>query len=81
MIVCVKLFAVAKERAGREHIEVEAGEGSTVRELREALASQYPPLADLIRQVRLAVNSEYARDDLVLLPGAEVAIIPPVSGG
>jgi molybdopterin converting factor subunit 1 len=81
MILRVKLFAVAKERAGRESVEVEIGDGGTVRELRAALATQHPPLADLIERVRLAVNNEYARDELVLRPGAEVAVIPPVSGG
>jgi molybdopterin converting factor subunit 1 len=81
MILRVKLFAVAKERAGRESVDVEIADGGTVRELRAALAAQHPLLADLIERVRLAVNSEYAREELVLPPGAEVAVIPPVSGG
>jgi molybdopterin converting factor small subunit len=31
--------------------------------------------------VRFAVNSEYAADAVVISAGAEVALIPPVSGG
>lgn len=81
MIFRVKLFAVAKERAGRESVEVAIAEGATVCDLRVALAAQHPPLAEILPRVRLAVNNEYARDELVLLPGAEVAVIPPVSGG
>jgi molybdopterin converting factor subunit 1 len=81
MMLRVKLFAVAKERAGRESVEVEIAEGATVRDLRAALAAQHPPLAEILPRVRLAVNNEYARDELVLPAGAEVAVIPPVSGG
>ena len=29
----------------------------------------------------VAVDSEYASDETMILPGAAVALIPPVSGG
>jgi len=81
MIVRVKLFAVAKERAGRDSVEIEIGPGATVRQLRGALVEQVPPLADVIAHARLAVNSEYAADGMVIPAAADVAVIPPVSGG
>ena len=34
-----------------------------------------------LKSVRLAVNSEYATEDLLLQENDEVALIPPVSGG
>jgi len=77
----VKLFAVAKQRAGKDEIEVELPGHATVRQLRGALAEQFPPLADVLAHVRFAVDSEYATDALELTPAAEIAIIPPVSGG
>ena len=77
----VKLFAVARQRAGQDEIEVELPSRATVRQLRGALAEQFPPLAAVLAHVRFAVNSEYATDTLELNPAAEVAIIPPVSGG
>jgi len=77
----VKLFAVARQRVGKDEIEVELPGRATVRQLRGALAQQFPPLAAVLGHVRLAVDSEYANDALELTPAAEVAIIPPVSGG
>jgi molybdopterin converting factor subunit 1 len=81
MKVCVKLFAVARQRVSRDAIEVELPAGATVRQLRGALVEQFPPLADVIKHARLAVNSEYANDATTIPSAAELALIPPVSGG
>lgn len=81
MNVRVKLFAVAKQRVGQSEIEVELPADATVRQLRGAIVEQYPPLADVLAHARLAVNSEYAADAAVISPTAEIAVIPPVSGG
>jgi molybdopterin converting factor subunit 1 len=81
MKVRVKLFAVARQRAGRDWIEVDLPAAATVRQLRGALVEQCPPLADVIPHVRFAVNSEYAPDAAAIPASAEVALIPPVSGG
>jgi molybdopterin converting factor subunit 1 len=77
----VKLFAVAKQRIGSGAIDVELPDGATVRQLRGAILEQYPPLTDVLAHARLAVNSDYAADTAVISPAAEIAIIPPVSGG
>jgi molybdopterin converting factor subunit 1 len=77
----VKLFAVARQRTGRDEIDVDLPAGATVGQLRSALAEQFPPLADLLRHTRIAVNSDYANDALALAPSSEIALIPPVSGG
>jgi molybdopterin converting factor subunit 1 len=77
----VKLFAVARERVGKSAIEVEVPAGATVRQLRGALVEQYPSLSDVLAHVRLAVNSEYAADGTTIPQAAELAVIPPVSGG
>ncbi|MGC8639712.1 MAG: NTP transferase domain-containing protein [Isosphaeraceae bacterium] len=80
-IVNVRLFAVAKQRAGRAEIEVELALPTTVADLRLALALQHPALAELAPRVMIAVNAEYAADYTLIMPGANVAVIPPVSGG
>jgi sulfur-carrier protein len=77
----VKLFAVARQRLGRSEIPIELPEGATVRELRAALLRDYPPLAELLRHARLAVDNDYALDSAAISPTAEIALIPPVSGG
>ena len=81
MLCVVKLFAVARERIGRDSISVELPAGSTVANLRAELAQQFPQLAPLLAQVRFAVNSEFSRETTPLTADSEIAIIPPVSGG
>ena len=81
MKVHVKLFAVAKQRVGREVIEVELTTAPTVAHLRSAIVEQHPPLAEVIRHVRFAVNNDYAADSTLIPATAEIAVIPPVSGG
>ena len=77
----VKLFAVARQRIGHDQLEMELPDAATVRNLRGALAEQFPPLADVLAHARIAVNSEYASDDCRLNSESEIALIPPVSGG
>jgi molybdopterin converting factor subunit 1 len=79
--VTVRLFAVARQRAGRNLVELELPGAATVGDLKRALAEKEPELAPLLPCVRVAVGSEYAAEDLVIPAGAEVAVIPPVSGG
>jgi molybdopterin converting factor small subunit len=79
--VPVRFFALAKDRAGRSTIDVELASGSRVKDLREEIARLMPGLAPLMPNVLIAVNEEYADDDACILPGARVAVIPPVSGG
>jgi molybdopterin synthase catalytic subunit len=75
MKVTVRLFAVLRERAGRASVELELDDGATVRDAIAAVAA-----ADGVPVV-MAVNREVAGDDVVLRPGDELALIPPVSGG
>ena len=82
MIVRVKLFAVARQRAGQDHMEVEVpADGATVADLRAAIAKRCPALADVLPHVKVAVNSDYAGDKTAVPENSEVALIPPVSGG
>jgi len=81
MNVRVKLFAVARQRVGCDAIDVELPAAATAAQLRGALVEQFPPLADVVPHARLAVNNEYALDAASIPAGAEVAVIPPVSGG
>ena len=76
MKVRIRLFAQLRERAGRPEVEVELPEGALVRDAIAAVgdvAAGFP--------VVMAVNREYAREDVVLHAGDELALIPPVSGG
>lgn len=81
MTVEVKLFARARELAGSGSVSVELDEGATVARLRAALTAAYPRLAEILPRCKVAVGGEFARDDDVVHPGDEVAVLPPVSGG
>ncbi len=81
MKVTVRLFAILRERAGRDSIELSLPDGATVEEAVKALRSEAG--LDVIGQlpVRMAVNREYAEASSTLAPGDELALVPPVSGG
>ncbi len=78
----VRLFAILRERAGSESIDVELAQGATVADAMRAL-SQLPALAGVLDRlpVAMAVNREYATAQTRLLEQDELALIPPVSGG
>ena len=77
----VRLFAVARQLAGADKVTVTLAEGATVADLRAALARAVPELAPLVAHMLFAVGNDYVSDESGLAPGAEVACIPPVSGG
>jgi sulfur-carrier protein len=81
MIVRVRLFARAKDLAGTDSLSLELPPRAAVADLRRLLAEQVPALATLLPRSALAVNEEFARDDLPLTDNAEIALLPPVSGG
>jgi MoaE-MoaD fusion protein len=81
MRVWVLYFAAARERAGTSREELEVSEEATVSSLLARLAERHPGLGPLLPHLRVAVNQEFASTDQPLSPGAEVALIPPVSGG
>jgi len=81
MKVVVKLFAGARELAGQEQIEIEMVAGANIGQLRTALLAVCPTLSPLLSHAMFAINTDYATDQTPLPDGAEIACIPPVSGG
>jgi molybdopterin converting factor subunit 1 len=81
MKVRVKLFAVAKELAGRDELEAELQDGATVADVRAAVEQNFDALRNILRHAMWAVDGQYASDDDTLTERSEVALIPPVSGG
>ncbi len=80
MPIEVLYFAGARDAAGaaRERLD---DAPATVGALRRVLAARHPRLAPVLARSRVAVDHEFAEDDAPLRAGAEVAIVPPVSGG
>ncbi len=81
MTVTVKLFASLRREAGTGEVELELPDGATVADAVAALrAGPLPWLPDR-ETFAVAVDREYAADGTPLQDGAEVALVPPVSGG
>jgi molybdopterin converting factor subunit 1 len=76
MTVKVRLFAMLRERAGADQVELDLPPGARVADALERLGDLGGG-APLV----MAVNREYADEDQILAPGDELALIPPVSGG
>ena len=81
MNVPVRLFAIARQRAGCDVVTVVLPEGATIGALRAALGEQCPALGDLLRHMLFAIAADYADDATPIPPDADIACIPPVSGG
>ncbi len=82
MRVRVLLFAMLRQRAGVDSLELELADGATANDALDALRRQ-AGLEDLIERMplRVAINREYVPESTALAAGDELAVIPPVSGG
>ena len=78
-MIKVKCFGVAKEIVNGDFFDLEESKIS-VEELRKQVLVQFPEFSS-IQGFMVAVNQEYATDDMVISASDEIAIIPPVSGG
>lgn len=81
MIIKLLLFAAAKEIAGTQQLDVSLEQPCTVGRLKSALVAEHPELAAMVARSAFSVDHAYANDETVIGPAAEVAMIPPVSGG
>jgi molybdopterin converting factor subunit 1 len=83
MVLQVRLFAILRERAGSDMLDVELPEGATVAEAMQEIAAASEPLGKALEAmpVVMAVNRSYAAEETQLSAGDELALIPPVSGG
>jgi molybdopterin converting factor subunit 1 len=77
----VRLFAQARELAGKERITVSSPSPTTAGDLRNLIALACPELKTLLERCRLAVNHRIAEDRTSISQADEVAVIPPVAGG
>jgi molybdopterin converting factor subunit 1 len=80
MTITALFFASYADLFGRAQVEMEVPSGSTVGDFLRQLYT-LDPERRLPPSPLVAVNERYARHDLVLRDGDEVAVIPPVAGG
>ncbi len=74
-------FATLRDRAGTKSMEIDIPADLTVQGLKNKISEEYPNLKDSMSSVLITINREYALEDAVIPPNAELAMFPPVSGG
>ncbi|HVF61162.1 MAG TPA: molybdenum cofactor biosynthesis protein MoaE [Thermoanaerobaculia bacterium] len=74
-------FASAGDALGAGELDLELPDGSRLADLRALLARDHPALAPLWPRLAVAIDGRLAAPDEALTDGAEVALLPPVSGG
>lgn len=79
--ITVIFFATLKDRAGVDRLSLDWSSGGRVADLKDRLGERLPELAPALDSALVSVNREYAFDEDLIPPEAEVALFPPVSGG
>ena len=81
MFVKVLYFAEARDRAGRNEEPLEVRDGARLEDVLALLERQRPELASLWKHLAIAVDGVLSARGASLRDGAEIALLPPVSGG
>jgi molybdopterin synthase catalytic subunit len=81
MIVTILFFAQARECVGRPSLSLELPDGSRLADALAEVERQHPGLAALRPHLAIAVDQRLTAGDASLKGGAEIALLPPVSGG
>ena len=81
MHITVKLFALMREYAGTDTVDLELPEGVDIAQALAVLQHQYPVLKPYVDNARLSLHMEFVDAETLLRPEDELALIPPVSGG
>ncbi|NLP57839.1 MoaD/ThiS family protein [Lutibacter sp. B1] len=80
MEIQVLFFGITADLVGKNSIILLVEKKTTIKQLKYDLTKEYSSLKN-INDFAIAVNEDYAEDNLMLKKGDIVAIIPPVSGG
>jgi len=81
MRVTVRLFARLRDLAGVGELIREVPEGADARQVWNDLVLEWPRLREYEKTMSVAVNTDYARMNVEVHDGDEIAFMPPVSGG
>jgi len=74
-------FAGLREIVGGAERTLEVPDGETAGRAWDALAREFPRLAEIERSIRLARNGAFVERDAALRDGDVLAIMPPFGGG
>ena len=81
MKVRVRVFASLREILGKDEVDVELPEGTTVEGLWDQLVGDDERLGPFTKSINFAINHDFVGRETELSPDDEVAFLPPVRGG
>ena len=81
MTVQLLFFAQARERAGSGQATLDLPAGSRVRDALAKVGERWPELVELMPHLAVAMNQKLVGGEEAVVDGAELALLPPVSGG
>jgi molybdopterin synthase sulfur carrier subunit len=83
MKITLRYFASVREQLALSQEQVDTS-ATTLNDLRQELIARGEPYAKALglgKAIRMAMNQKVCDGDAALLPDAEVAFFPPVTGG
>ena len=80
MKISILAFGIAKDIVGSSQFEIEIPKQTRAYDLKAILVEKFPEFGNL-KAFQIAINAEYALDNMVVRDNDEIVIIPPVSGG
>lgn len=80
MKIKVLFFGITTDLVATSNLELDVLEGLSVSSFKNLLKEKYPQLEN-IDSYAIAVNEEYASNEVLLKENDVIAVIPPVSGG
>lgn len=81
MEVRVRLFAGTRDAVGAPAVDLDLPAGARVEDAVSLLCARHPRLARYRPHVLVALDGAFVGVDAPLRAGAELALMPPVSGG
>ena len=80
MLIKTLFFGISADLVQNSELQIKVDENSSIANFKSSLKEKFSDLEN-IGSYAIAVNEEYANDNVILKVGDIVAIIPPVSGG
>jgi len=80
MEIQLLFFGITTDLVGKKSMSLNVIDNTSITELKRILMTRFSALKN-IHDFAIAVNEDYAEDELIIKNGDVVAIIPPVSGG
>ena len=81
MRVLVHFYSQLRDLAGRDHLEVNLPDQTTVNDLLEKLYQLTPALRSRDKSILIGAGVEFVDRGYAIKPGDEISIMPPVQGG